>query len=99
MPPSEQIPRFMRSTCRSDVQRRGIGKSPLARRADAVGRGGCRTLGAWVLRENEAARRFYERRGAQIAGERAGAVGTHPITEIAYVWNDLAVLKRRAEGS
>lgn len=52
----------------------------------------------WVLRENSAARRFYERMGGRyLAGaDTMREIEGATVTESAYVWDDLAPLLARA---
>ncbi|WP_210367574.1 GNAT family N-acetyltransferase [Bacillus sp. REN3] len=45
----------------------------------------------WVLEEN-GNRKFYERLGAEKAGEELDTIGGHEHLELAYVWNDLKSL-------
>lgn len=49
-------------------------------------------LGLWVLRDNAAARGFYERLGGRLAGARTERREGHDLAEFAYRWNDLAAL-------
>lgn len=46
---------------------------------------GCAELELWVLAENERARRFYARQGAQPTESRPYPVGAMSITEVRYV--------------
>ncbi|MGC1300809.1 MAG: GNAT family N-acetyltransferase [Caulobacteraceae bacterium] len=73
---------------------RGLGAgrklmSSLAEILAAVGRGG---VSLWVLVENQAARRFYERLGGKLLGERFERLPEAVLTEVAYGWPDLKTL-------
>ena len=58
---------------------------------DLIGRG-FHSLVIWVLKENSACR-FYERLGGQLIAEKMIEIGGKELTDVAYVWPDLAVLK------
>jgi ribosomal protein S18 acetylase RimI-like enzyme len=54
-----------------------------------------RAVGAaalWVLKDNEAARRFYERLGGEIVGEQEEIHAHGVLRDIAYGWRDLVSL-------
>ena len=53
-------------------------------------RGAC----LWVLRENRAARSFYERLGGTVVGERTEEAPDAILVETDYGWRDLMVLVR-----
>ena len=46
----------------------------------------------WVLRDNAGARRFYERLGGKLVGERADEQSGVTLVELAYGWSDLSSL-------
>lgn len=46
----------------------------------------------WVLRQNRPARRFYERLGGLLIGEKEEAQAGTILTEVAYGWADLSAL-------
>jgi len=46
----------------------------------------------WVLRDNAVARRFYERLGSELVGERADEQSGVTLVELAYGWSDLSRL-------
>lgn len=46
----------------------------------------------WVLRENASARRFYERLGGALVGEKADEQWDEKLSEVAYGWSDLSKL-------
>ena len=71
---------------------RGLGRSIMTALARSLVDLGHEKAGLWVLRENEMARRFYERLGGTIVGERAGEHSGTPLVDLAYGWSDLAVL-------
>lgn len=78
-------------------QGRGIGRALLHEGLRRFQAGGMRTMLIWVLRENSGARAFYERLGGIADREKHDSVGApggprHPVTEIGYVWQDLASL-------
>ena len=74
------------------AQRRGCGRRLMAALAGALRARGFRSLCLWVLRENANARRFYERLGGAVVGERIEADGEDAFAEVAYGWADLNAL-------
>lgn len=75
-------------------QRRGIGAALMrAAAADLLERGR-KGASLWVLRENATARRFYERHGGSLIGEKSEAHGRAGLVEVAYGWPDLTALAR-----
>ena len=73
-------------------QRRGVGRALCKAAAQRLRERGLRSAAAWVLRENEPARRFYERIGGRAAGERSMTDDGATLVEVAYGWNDLGPL-------
>jgi len=75
-------------------QRAGVGSSLMSLMAqDLLGRG--RTAATvWVLRENAAARLFYERLGGALASEKSDELSGVTVFEVAYGWSDLFALVR-----
>jgi ribosomal protein S18 acetylase RimI-like enzyme len=70
------------------VQRRGIGRRLMAACArHLVGQGRHRLI-VWVLKANPY-RRFYERLGGVLSGEKKVGVGGDWLPEVAYEWNDM----------
>ena len=70
------------------AQRLGIGINLMAAMAaDLAGRRFC-GMGLWVLRENQPARRFYERVGGVVVGEEEDFSGSVPVVDVAYGWPD-----------
>jgi ribosomal protein S18 acetylase RimI-like enzyme len=75
-------------------QRRGIGQALMrAMAADLIHRG-FRGVALWVLRENSAARRFYERCAGVVVADREDVRSSAVLAEIAYAWPDLAALSQ-----
>ena len=74
------------------VQRRGCGRRLMAALAAALHARGFKSLCLWVLEENANARRFYERLGGVLVGEKIEVDGGYEFKEIAYGWTDLSTL-------
>jgi ribosomal protein S18 acetylase RimI-like enzyme len=74
------------------ARHRGCGRRLMAALAAALRARGFESLCLWVLRENAHARRFYERLGGQVVGERTQVDGEHAFKEVAYGWLDLESL-------
>ena len=79
---------------RRAAQRRGTGTALMAALAAHLLESGHRAASLWVLRDNAMARRFYERLGGVVVGERAEHREQGTLVEVAYGWCDLAVLRR-----
>jgi ribosomal protein S18 acetylase RimI-like enzyme len=77
--------------------RRGFGRRLVAAVAQRLAEGGMESMLVWVLRENEPARRFYERLGGVYLREHAIqlAAGRRPLEvyEAGYGWRDTARLR------
>lgn len=73
-------------------QRTGAGRILMRLMARALLAQGKGAASLWVLRENEAARGFYERLGGTIVGEKAEEQAGATLTELAYGWRDLPAL-------
>jgi ribosomal protein S18 acetylase RimI-like enzyme len=71
------------------ARHRGCGRGLLAALVAALRARGFKSLCLWVLRENAPARRFYERLGGRVVGERIEVDGEHAFEEVAYGWPDL----------
>jgi len=71
------------------AQRRGYGRRLMAALADALRARGFKSLCLWVLEENANARRFYERLGGALVGEKTEVDGGYTFNEVAYGWDDL----------
>jgi ribosomal protein S18 acetylase RimI-like enzyme len=73
-------------------QRRTLGGRLLsAMAADLAGRG-FGAVSLWVLRDNTAARRFYERQGAEVVADREETRADGTLFEVAYGWMHLGEL-------
>jgi ribosomal protein S18 acetylase RimI-like enzyme len=75
----------------SSQQRNGTGKALTIDMARRLGDHGRKGLFVWVLADNPA-RRFYEHLGGTEVAEQTITVGDRECLEVAYVWQDLAVL-------
>jgi ribosomal protein S18 acetylase RimI-like enzyme len=88
-------------------QRRGIGRRLMVLMARDLLARGMQGAALWVLRDNQAARGFYEALGARLVGQRVETVDAHVtgrrarrqddaiLHELAYGWSDLALLAAR----
>jgi L-amino acid N-acyltransferase YncA len=74
------------------VQQRGCGRRLMAALADALLARGFKSLCLWVLEENAGARRFYERLGGALVGEKIEVDGGYAFKEVAYGWDDLELI-------
>ena len=74
------------------VQGRGCGRRLMAALADALLARGHKSLCLWVLEENASARRFYERLGGVVVGEKTEVDGGYEFREVAYGWDSLELL-------
>ncbi|MFO1183786.1 MAG: GNAT family N-acetyltransferase [Bauldia sp.] len=74
------------------AKRRGLGRRLMARCAQFLAERGLTGASAWVLRENVAARRFYEQLGGIALDTPAPESHGPGVIEIAYGWADLARL-------
>jgi ribosomal protein S18 acetylase RimI-like enzyme len=61
--------------------------------SDLLGRG-FSAASLWVLRDNHAARAFYERYGAQLIAERQDVYDGAVLSEVGYGWSHLTYLTR-----
>nr|WP_255726345.1 GNAT family N-acetyltransferase [Microvirga sp. ACRRW] len=66
------------------VKRQGLGRKLMAVVFDHLAAQGFRSVGLWVLKENGAARRFYETLGGQAGPEQSFDVRGQMLTEVAY---------------
>jgi ribosomal protein S18 acetylase RimI-like enzyme len=66
------------------VKRQGIGRRLMRGVLDHLGEQGFRSVGLWVLKDNLAARRFYEALGGQSGAEQSFDLRGQMVTEIAY---------------
>ncbi len=74
-----------------DYQNRGLGGQLLRAAAKHLGQMGCRSVFAWVLRENPS-RYFYERMGGKCVAEGVTMVGGENFAQSAYVWAPIETL-------
>lgn len=74
-------------------QRRGIGRSLISALAGDLVSRGHHGVALWVLRENAAARHFYERFAGEVIGEKKDVRGEAVLVEIAYGWRNLEELQ------
>jgi ribosomal protein S18 acetylase RimI-like enzyme len=75
-----------------DCQGRGLGRSLVRAAASDLSSRAITSMAVWVLRENHAARAFYERLGGVYLRERALDLGTDwelDVPEVAYLWSDV----------
>ena len=76
-----------------DMQGRGAGRRLMAAIVEDLQSVGYDAASLWVLRENRRARRFYERPGGTIIGEKQDHRDAVTFTEIAYGWRGLSKLR------
>jgi|HubBroStandDraft_1064217.scaffolds.fasta_scaffold1028085_2 ribosomal protein S18 acetylase RimI-like enzyme len=62
--------------------------------SDLLGRG-LHGVVLWVLRENTAARRFYEKCAGDVVGEKKDVRGKAVLIEVDYGWNHIELLQQR----
>ena len=63
----------------------GVGRALMAAAEAALRKGGCRAATLWVLRDNERARRFYDRAGWVPDGtEKTDELAGVPVVEVRY---------------
>jgi GNAT superfamily N-acetyltransferase len=79
----------------AEVQGRGLGRRLLHEVAAWLVSSGIHNMAAWVLEENPA-RGFYEALGGRLVGAKDIVVGGATLPEVAYGWDDLSALCRRA---
>lgn len=69
-----------------DCQGQGIGQQLAQRVMLHLHDEGHRSMMLWTFRENHTARRFYEKLGGRVIGERMEEIGGRDIPEVAYGW-------------
>jgi ribosomal protein S18 acetylase RimI-like enzyme len=74
------------------AQRAGLGRRLLVGATRALAARGATSLVIWVLRDNERARRFYEKMGGFCSRERDEPIGGGIVPSVAYRWTDLKAL-------
>jgi L-amino acid N-acyltransferase YncA len=76
------------------AQGQGIGRQLLQELATSLRSRGFHSMVVWVLEQNPA-RHFYSRTGAQLLTSKDIEIGGATLTEVAYGWPDLELLERR----
>jgi GNAT superfamily N-acetyltransferase len=74
-----------------DYQNRGLGGQLLRTAAKHLWQTGCRSVYAWVLRENPS-RFFYERLGGKCIAEGTTTVGGEIFAQTAFAWDPIETL-------
>jgi len=77
--------------------RKGLGTRLMKATADGLINHGFKNVGLWVIEQNLGARWFYESLGGSPAARHEQVFGGKTLTEIGYVWRDVADLKSNAE--
>jgi ribosomal protein S18 acetylase RimI-like enzyme len=78
-------------------QRCGLGVALMSVMGGELQRRRLQAASLWVLRENESARRFYEKLGGDIIGDKKDIREDGVVfVEVAYGWRDLGALAQRA---
>lgn len=78
----------------ASAQKHGVGTALMRTMAAALTARGLAGMSLWVLRENAVARRFYDRLGGQVLGEKMERRPYGEIVEVTYGWPDLRRLSR-----
>ncbi len=73
----------------------GLGRELMKAAADHCIRRGLFSVGLWVLRDNGAARDFYEAQHGEHAGRKTDSVGGRIVPLVGYWWRDAATLAER----
>lgn len=76
------------------AQRGGVGRRLLALVAEALQQRGAVSLLVWVISDNQAARRFYEKLGAELLVEQPFTWDGLDLMEAGYGWHDLSALQQ-----
>ncbi len=79
------------------LQRRRTGAGLMHEAACDLIERGFGAASVWVLRDNAPARRFYERCGGSLIGERTDVRGDVALLEVAYGWASLVTLRENAQ--
>lgn len=74
----------------------GIGRALMKTAADHCIRRAMFSGGLWVLRDNGAARDFYEAVNGEHAGRKVDIIGGQTVPLVGYYWRDMAQLAERA---
>ncbi|TXH13919.1 MAG: GNAT family N-acetyltransferase [Gammaproteobacteria bacterium] len=75
-------------------QNQGVGRRLMDAMSQSLSASGHASVSLWVLRENAAARKFYESLGGVVVGEKTDDRQGAPLIEVAYGWQDLRRLLR-----
>jgi len=71
----------------------GYGKLLARQAAEDLASRGYHSLVAWVLKDNPACR-FYQKLGGQMIAEKVIEIGGKQLTDVAYAWRDLTILRQ-----
>lgn len=74
----------------------GVGRGLMKAAADHCIRRGMFSGGVWVLRDNGAARDFYEALGGEATGRKVDSVGGQIVQLAGYYWRELSLLAERS---
>lgn len=74
-------------------QGNGIGRCLIQTVAQRLRMVGFNSMLAWVLSDNQPARRFYESIGGEQVAQQTSTIGGLNLVEVAYVWKDISSLK------
>jgi ribosomal protein S18 acetylase RimI-like enzyme len=75
------------------AQRRGHGRELVRAVAGALREMRLHDMIVWVLRDNAAARRFYERLGGVYVRSQPSTIGTATLEEVSYGWRTLDAIR------
>ena len=74
-----------------EIHRKGVGKALLTKAVVELKECGCGSVMLWTLKDNPI-RKWYERLGGKIIGEKKFKVDDREIVEIAYGWENITQL-------
>jgi len=77
----------------NDYKGRGLGSSLMQKLFLNLMENGLNSVSLWVFSENKPARNFYEKWGAQAYCEQEIIVGTQPLYETSYIWDNVSLAK------
>jgi len=77
---------------RQAYQGGGLGRRLVTAVAQDLASRGFQSLVIWVMKDNQAARGFYEKLSGRLAAEKPIHIGGEDLLEVAYVWPDLTLL-------
>ncbi len=69
-----------------EVKRRGVGRALFQHSTGWLRENGLEPFILWVLKDNAAARGFYERLGGRLVGEQSIGIAGRAYSEVAYAW-------------